>query len=274
MKRGRAWIFGGLALAALVVLVAGLQGTPFRGGKTWPSAPAPTSGRAGPERPALPLDWPLQLLRALFLAGLVALVLALFVRDLRRHLLRFLFLLGLLLLAWYGLQRWLKPEEAGPPAATRVPPALSSAEASTEGAASPPPPWAIYVAALAAGVLLALGLLPRILERVWSGQQARAIAAAAREAREELAQGAPVQDVVLRCWLRMVEILSRRSGARDQPHLTPREFAQALARLGFQDEAISLLTQLFEEVRYGRKDSESRRERALAALAALEKAYG
>lgn len=95
----------------------------------------------------------------------------------------------------------------------------------------------------------------------------------AQTALAELRGGAPVTDVVLRCWVRMVEILSKRSGACDRPDLTPREFAELLGKLGFRHEAIGLLTKLFEEVRYGRKESGPRRADALAALSALERAY-
>jgi hypothetical protein len=58
------------------------------------------------------------------------------------------------------------------------------------------------------------------------------------------------------------------------PTLTAREFAEALAGLGFWEPAVRRLTELFEEVRYGRKAEEPRRDEALAALTAVEQAYG
>ncbi|MCD5408775.1 DUF4129 domain-containing protein [Candidatus Bipolaricaulota bacterium] len=78
-----------------------------------------------------------------------------------------------------------------------------------------------------------------------------------------------MDDVVIRCWLRMVEILS----APDSPSLTPAELAARLEGLGITHQAVATLTRLFEEVRYGRKASGPRRRLALAALAALERAY-
>ncbi len=272
--RWQAFVFGGLALAALIVLAAGLQGTPFRGGKPWPAGPSLPSPSGG-EALAFPVDWFSLLLRFLFLVSAAGLVLALFFRSLRRQLLRFLIGMGFLLLAWQLLTLLPKHEGENPPSR---PGAELGQGAAGESTASAPavraPTWAIYVSALVAGTLLAVWLGPKLADRLGQARRAKAIEEAAREARLELAQGAPVNDVVLRCWLRMVEILGRRSGARDQPQFTPREFAQTLAKMGFQDEAISLLTQLFEEVRYGHKDSESRRALALAALSALEKAYG
>lgn len=272
--RPRAWLFSVLALAGLILLVAGLQGTSFREGKPWPSVPSSSLAQPTPKPGDFPTDWFLQLLRFFFFAGLLMLVLSLFFRDLRRHLLRLAFVMGLLFLAWYALQRLPRSELERAPAETAAPSGAPAAEGASEAMEIRPPGWSVYVGALAVGTLLALWLTPKLMARVERLRQARALEEVAREARRELTQGAPVSDVVLRCWLRMVEILSRRSGARDQPHLTPREFAQALANLGFRDEAISLLTQLFEEVRYGHKDSESRRELALSALSALERAYG
>lgn len=265
---------GVLALTTLVLLAAGLRGTTFRGGKPWPAGPS-FSYQPGGEALAFPLDWLPLLLRFLFLVGAAGLVLSLFFRTLRRQLVRFLVAMGLIFLTWQILTSLPKNEVKEPPS----PPSAELGRGSPGESSQPTqeiraPPWAIYVGALVAGTLLAVWLAPKLASRLWQVQRARAIEEVAREARLELVQGAPVQDVVLRAWLRMVEILSRRSGAKDQPQLTPREFAQTLARLGFRDEAISLLTQLFEEVRYGHKDSESRRELALAALSALEKAYG
>lgn len=273
MMRWSVLAFGVLALAALVLLAAGLQGTAFHAGKPWPTVLA-MSHRAGGEAPAFPGNWLAQLLRVLLLLSVAMFIFSLFSRKLRRHLLHLLVALGLLLLAWYSLRLLLKGEEKPvlPPQGA----AAGSAWAESEGAMERvhAPTWAVYVGALVLGALLALWLTPRLMARMQRVRQTRAIEELAREAQWELAHGAPVNDVVLRCWLRMVEILSRRSGARDQPQLTPREFAQTLAKLGFRDEAISLLTQVFEEVRYGHKDSESRRELALSALSALEKAYG
>lgn len=265
---------GILALGALIVLIAGLQGTVFRGGKPLPEGPSYSQGAGSEAFPELPLGWFLALIRVFFFAGFVLVVLAFFFRDLRRHLVRLLIAMGVLFLAWYMVQR-LPKGEWNPRAAQPAPSAPPGAEGLARGAEGEIrlPTWSIYVGTVALGTLLAFWLFPKI-GRARRVRRAQAIGAVAREARLELEQGAPVSDVVLRCWLRMVEILGQRSGNPDKPHLTPREFAQALESLGFRDEAIALLTRLFEEVRYGHKDSESRRELALSALSALEKAYG
>jgi len=72
----------------------------------------------------------------------------------------------------------------------------------------------------------------------------------------------------------MVEILSFRSGVRNAPNMTPREFARLLNIHGFNEQAVDRLTRLFEEVRYGNMQAEPRREEALAAVSDIEHAYG
>jgi hypothetical protein len=96
---------------------------------------------------------------------------------------------------------------------------------------------------------------------------------AAAQATAELRAGLDVKEVVIRCWARMAEILAARAGG-DAPSITPREFAQLLARWGVHHEAVAKLTSLFEEVRYGDRADAPRREQALAALEAIEEAYG
>jgi hypothetical protein len=72
----------------------------------------------------------------------------------------------------------------------------------------------------------------------------------------------------------MARMLSARSGVPLAPSATPREFRATLEGAGLHHAAISMLTRLFEEVRYGGRSDDPRREDALAALAALEEEYG
>jgi hypothetical protein len=134
------------------------------------------------------------------------------------------------------------------------------------------PGWAIYPAAGALGIAVAFLLLRRrrgkLRQQTWEEE----IAQVALETSEELRGGLPIANVVMRCWMRMVEILSLRAGVRDAPSLTPREFTGLLRGRGFPQGAIDCLTHLFEEVRYGRMLPEPRRGEALAALANIEEA--
>jgi len=59
--------------------------------------------------------------------------------------------------------------------------------------------------------------------------------------------------------------------ARDS---TPGEFAEAAIEAGLDEDDVGQPTQLFEEVRYGKRDPESREERAIEVFRAIEAAYG
>lgn len=278
MTRTRLLVLGGLLVLVLGLLLSGLSGIEFRGGTRGRGpARAPLGAVGGRGAFAAP-EWILDVIVILFFV--VAAVQVAFVllaqRD-RRGLLRrlamiALTLLVLFLLAEYGPRE--PPKVEGPSGDVAVPalPGLTEGEAREESERARAPGWAVYLVAGAVGVGLAWWVAGRLMSRPPS--QAEEIRDAAHAASADLARGLPVADVVIRCWLRMVEILSRQARGADAPAVTPREFAQGLVRLGFREEAVWELTTLFEEVRYGRKESEPRRAAALAALAAIERAYG
>jgi hypothetical protein len=140
-----------------------------------------------------------------------------------------------------------------------------------------PPAWAASLVAFVLAVLVAWWgwrWAGRGRSAASTEKAAESIAAAAADAAAQLRRGAGVAETVIECWVRMAEILSTRTGVANAPTLTAREFAEALARLGFREPAVRRLTELFEEVRYGRKAGEPRRDEALAALTAVEQAYG
>lgn len=264
----------GLGVVLLLGILAGALGSgEFRGGKPipWPEEEDFFGGEAT-QIPDTTMTWILQILRLVIFLGLLVLLIELiFFKKARRRILKLLLSAFVFLCVWFLFSpKELTIEEPPVEAVTGA----VGAEGVPEAEGPPQAPgWAVYIAALAAGLILAFWLLPRLSRRWARGRTARAIQEAAKTAKEELDRGLPVSDVVLRCWLRMVEILSAKAGAKDRPATTPREFAKALATLGFKSEAIEALTRMFEEVRYGHKESEARRELALAALAAIERAY-
>lgn len=272
MGNRRLAIFGGLLILSLVFLVGALRGTEFRGGRSFPS---PDSSEISFPTPGTPPsgEWLIDLFRlGIFLGLLLAALALLFSRNFRRHAFYLLVAFAILLFLWYSLSRL-------PLSAEREAPLAGPSQGGGEGEVGeervPPraPSWAIYVASLLVALGLALWLGPRLALAFERKHKKRAIQGVAQEAVAELKEGLPVTDVVLRAWLRMVEILSARSGHGDRPHFTPREFAENMARLGFRHEAVEVLTRLFEEVRYGHKESETRREEAISALSALERAF-
>lgn len=274
MRRWRFVVLGGMVVGALALLAGALRGTEFRGGRPFPSPQVAGLLTPSPPVTEASADLIIDLLRTFLFFGLcLSVVVFIFSRRFRRHVLYLLVHLAVFLVVWNMLSRW--GGNFPPAAPVEAPPGEAFREegSSLEVAVPPAPMWAVYLAAVAAGGLLALWFGPRLIGVVEQRRKKRVIQEVLREASAELRQGSPVADVVLRAWLRMVEILSARAGTSDRPGFTPREFAENLAKLGFRHEAIQLLTELFEEVRYGHKESESRRAQALAALAALERAY-
>ena len=78
-------------------------------------------------------------------------------------------------------------------------------------------------------------------------------------------------DLVLHCYREMVDLLSRKERVA-HVSLTPREFADRLRDLGLRTEAIDRLTELFELVRYGHRDSGPFANHALRSLEAIREA--
>jgi len=97
------------------------------------------------------------------------------------------------------------------------------------------------------------------------------LAAAAGKAADRLEKhNADVDNEVYRAWWEMTNLLN----VPNPDSSTPREFARAAVDLGMDEEDVSDLTTLFEEVRYGRRDAASREERALDVLRHIEEQYG
>lgn len=156
-----------------------------------------------------------------------------------------------------------------------IPPPDARAEDDTEASSAALPWWATYLVATALAVPLAwLGwsLLRRATRREQTRASKEDLHEIAAQAAAELRAGCAVEEVVIRCWARMADVLANRVEATSAS-ITPRELAAVLARWGVHHQAIAELTTLFEEVRYGRKADAPRRDRALAALAAIEEAY-
>jgi hypothetical protein len=84
------------------------------------------------------------------------------------------------------------------------------------------------------------------------------IAAAARRSLLDLSAGRDWEDSILRCYETMTEVVSRKRGFEREVFITPSEFASYLEEAGLPSQAVRRLTNLFESVRYGRRDSQAR----------------
>jgi membrane associated rhomboid family serine protease len=268
--------FGGLI--ALLLLSAALRDFTFR-------PPEPFSlnfGHSGPlqlpTRPeeAIPL-WKLLLFGALLFFIFLVLLLLLD-PETRKLLLKKLFRFVLTMLAiWIALQYAYKngsleqtvdmltgtgqniPQQAdAPPLPEYVPPQIN--------------PWVVF--GVSFGVALVLVLVgwwiytrrPRPEQSISLDE----IAGIAREARAGLQDGGDWDNAIVRCYVRMNEVVTNERGLVRQLGSTPAEFALHLERAGLPGEAVRTLTRLFEGVRYGgQKTSPVDRDMASAALSAI-----
>lgn len=138
------------------------------------------------------------------------------------------------------------------------------------------PLWAVFFVTTAVAAI-GVFLLFRFY-RAWKDRNRRLLtlqdlALQAQIAAEQIEHGADLQDIVIRCYREMKLVVSSATGVKDSAAITPREFTSLLYNAGIEDEHIVKLTALFEEVRYGGKESSVRRKDALACLNALASAY-
>ena len=92
----------------------------------------------------------------------------------------------------------------------------------------------------------------------------------ARTAIQALEAGGNFEDVILRCYVRMSQVLSEQRGLYRESSMTPHEFERVLIKLGFPSEPIRTLTHLFEEVRYGSiQQGENGTQMAVSSLNAI-----
>ncbi len=280
MRRRAPLVVGLFLIVFLGLLAAGLRGFEFEGRAPHSGAQPLADRAAAPEAGGSPgLLWLVPAVAGLF--ALVAVVTLLLYREVRREFLLRLLVAAVLVGVLVGVLSLIRQQEtaieraAEPPTATTAPASNGAGEAAVAPVPDAPG-WAPY--ALSAAIVLALGYVVLRVTRRRSGtaerDEAAELAAAAADGAAALRDGAPLTEVVQKCWALMSLILSSKTPVRNAPQLTPREFAMGLRARGFQDDAVDRLTSLFEEVRYGQRESEPRRGEALAALAAIERRFG
>jgi hypothetical protein len=143
---------------------------------------------------------------------------------------------------------------------------------------SPPeiPPWVTYLISI--GVVLALLLLAWSLSRWWRRftrprpvkDSLDDLAAIAQSSLDELEAGGDWDDVIVSCYARMSDVVSRKRGLFRTKATTPAEFARRLEQSGLPGEAVRRLTRLFEAVRYGgRASGQNEINEAVSCLTAI-----
>jgi len=262
-NRRSAILYLALAIVALLLLAAGLDGLELQPGR--PFAGRLITGEedgSGPgQAPALIPDTAL-LVVGLLMALLVPLAIVyLFVQGDRRRRLLYALILLVGLLGLYLAGRAGPARELVPPATEVVPETFLDEELPAMPGAPVvevevrPPAWLAWLAAailalLAAGIVLATAWLVWVRTRPSPAALPR-IAERAQAALADLEAGAGVRDAVMRCYLEMSRVLEQERGLARDEAMTPREFEVALRNTGLPREPVANLTRLFEAVRYG-----------------------
>ncbi len=141
------------------------------------------------------------------------------------------------------------------------------------------PPWLIPTLSL--GLALALALL--LVGAIWllwrhlrppapAGPLER-LAQEAQAALKALQDGGDWQDTVIRCYVEMSRVLDEERGIKRPRTMTPREFERRLEAAGLPEAPVRRLTRLFERVRYGaRRPAPQEEDEAVACLKAIVQA--
>lgn len=269
-----------LSLATLVLLASGLHNIEFREGRAL--------GRGEAETVRFSIDRALQAITkvpawkqfifwvVLFL--LVLLVSAILSPEVRKRLIRSF--IGFALSTWaivYLLENNL----------LTLPDLTQGAAARTGDAAEEAPPFPVFAPPevpaginflISLGIVLVLLVVAWRLVRWWQRiQQLRSLskplgdlAAIAQSSLDDLAAGYDWDDVVVNCYARMSDAVSRKRGLVRRDTMTPAEFARRLEQAGLPGDPVRRLTRLFESVRYGDKRSSQKEiNEAVSCLKAI-----
>jgi hypothetical protein len=212
------------------------------------------------------------------------LVAAIFKKRLRLYVIGFLILCGIVFGLYYLMlhlmmtgARPLTEETADSPPAEGI---GTPSPVAAEEEPSPPPGWAFPAVAIALSIgvaaLLAVAwakLAPRWRSRRKADKsELEELVETVVSAADEIQLGGDPRSAVLRCYREMVRILCRKRSI-DHVHMTARELADALHRVGFTAAHVDRLTEIFELVRYGNRGGRSLAEQAIGCLEAIREAY-
>jgi len=119
--------------------------------------------------------------------------------------------------------------------------------------------------ALDLGILLGIGVLLAggIALLVWRLAQAsppstlEKLAEEAHAALGAIRAGDSTEDAILRCYEQMCQAVYEERAVERNTAMTPQEFIEILTRIGLPQDSVIRLTQLFEQVRYGSRQSTS-----------------
>jgi hypothetical protein len=263
-------------LVALGLLSAALRDFSFR-----PAEPLAFNLGGTPSlAPAVPLVevplWKLLLFGGLLLLIFIILLILLDPETRKRILLKLFRFVMTMVALWYAMTY--AYEHGSLKTLLNLTPASAAAAAVGTGAPVPvyvPPvisPWLVLgVSFLIALALILVGWL--IYTRRPAARASfskHEIAGIAREALKDLQDGQDWENAIVRCYVRMNQVVNAERGLVRQAGATPAEFALRMEKAGLPGEAVQTLTRLFERVRYGgQPSSPAERDLAAAALSAI-----
>ena len=130
-------------------------------------------------------------------------------------------------------------------------------------------------------IVLALAALTWWLWRVWTKSQEqedlplKEFSRIARASLDDLDAGAEWEDVIVRSYLQMGQVVNERRGISRDIEMTPNEFSERLIEAGLPKNPIQRLTRLFERVRYSRHSAgEEEVKEAVACLNEIASVFG
>jgi len=265
--RNRELVFLGIAILSALILAIGLSRLELRPGQGLPLAKGPTGIATG----LGDLGWGeiiVVILRGFLALGLVLLPVYIIVNLLtpegRKKLLADAVSFSLMILSVYLLLKFLdrnKQNIVEKVASTPVEISPSLGETTSTypipELIAQTPPWVttligIGLALLIAGIVTGLFL---VLQKQLRTQlnPLEQLGQEAQSAVDSLQGGSNFRDTIIRCYAQMSQILRDERGIERESAMTPREFEQLLKMKGLPDQPVRQLTQLFEEVRYGKK---------------------
>jgi len=226
------------------------------------------------------------LLQALFIAALTGLAVIAIASIFRRRLRPYLLLYVISFLLTLGLHSYLanrRPETVPMEAEGIEMASPEHSEAKPPVAETPSPPaasWFVVVAvSLSTATATLLAIVWAKLAPRWRRARALEVVGPLRElldslgvAADEIELGGDARQAVLRCYREMIRVLCTQ-GRIEHSRMTARELAAALHRVGFTARHVDQLTEIFELVRYGRREGQQLAVQAARCLDEIRRAY-
>jgi hypothetical protein len=256
-------LIAAIALFALLVLAASLNGMTFREGKPLvitklaPNFAPGTESQMGKGF----LDVLRVVMIIIWLMLPVYLVYLIISKEARKRLLRDILMLLPILILLYFISNNMNNQNAkdvdtGALGNKDTQAQEAQQPISTLPEFQPPAAWVTTVTSLVLALTL-VGLVSFGVFLIWRRSRRkedaplRRIEIQAQQAIDSLDAGGDLREVIQRCYLQMVVAMHEYRMIRREQDMTPQEFEEILAKQGLPNEPVHQLTVLFEQVRYG-----------------------